>query len=575
MKKRLLAALLALSMVTAFAVSCEDDQGSSSQSSSSVTASDESSGEEEEIVTEITLPITEEPVTFTCWKAWSSDYLTNLSENYAFQEMARLTGVTIDFTCVPASAAKEKFGLLLASGEYTDMIDGENPGETVVYPGGLDAGVSDGILRDMTEYVRKYMPNYRALLETYPDILQVAITDEGRNVACYGIRADLDYPTKSVIVENEPAWCGMAIRQDWLDELNLEIPTTIDELHDVLVAFRDNYGAWMHLYQDGTIGNDYILSAYGVTQDFYMIDGGDTVGFGPTTEAYKTYVTLMRDWYAQGLIDPDFVSTNSTFILTDNEYYANDKCGVGMSYHGTSGRYHYINGYTDNEDMYLRAMVAPVLNEGDEVVTTWQSMPALRAHMTTTNLPEELMPIYAKWLDWHYTYDYAVLMAYGIEGESYEIDENSEWYFVFTDRIKNPETPGMTPSAAKGLWTQNNIVGYMDWTSGFELNALSGNTWTEESYETWEQQTDQIMLPMYASLTTEESQEYQSLYVDIESYVAENTVQFIVGSKDIDTEWDAYLAELENMNVDRCVELKQASVDRYYNKHWVLADDAK
>ena len=148
------------------------------------------------------------------------------------------------------------------------------------------------------------MPNYRGILENDEDIKRIAITDEGRNVGIYMIRCYVDGHNQEVVIENEPAWCGMTVRKDWLDELNMDVPRTIDELYDVLVAFRDNYGAWMHLFKDGTIGNDYILSAYGVMQDFYLIDGGTEVGFGPTTEEYKTYVKLMRDWYAEGLIDP-------------------------------------------------------------------------------------------------------------------------------------------------------------------------------------------------------------------------------------------------------------------------------
>lgn len=128
----------------------------------------------------------------------------------------------------------------------------------------------------------------------------------------------------------------------------------------------------------------------------------------------------------------------------------------------------------------------------------------------------------------------------------------------------------MTPGNVKSLYTQNNLVGYMDWTASFELNALTGNTWTQKSYETWEKQTDKIMTPMYASFTAEESAEYQKLYVDIETYVAENTVAFITGNKDIDAEWDNFVSTIEKMNISRCLELKQASVDRYLNKEWVL-----
>ncbi len=567
MKKRILAMLLAGSMLVFSAVSCGDDQGSSSQSSGSSTASGstESNDAEEEIVTEITLPITEEKVTFTEWRSWSNNWLTNYGEVRGIQEVERLTNVRVEYTCVPGSAALEKFGLLLASGEYPSMIQAS---DSIVYPGGLDAGIADGVLRDMTEYVRKYMPNYRSILENDEGIKRIAITDEGKNVGIYMIRCYVDGHNQEVVIQNEPAWCGMAVRKDWLDELNMEVPRTIDELYDVLVAFKDNYGAWMHLYKDGTIGNDYILSAYGVMQDFYMIDGGDTVGFGPTTEEYKTYLKLMRDWYAEGLIDPDFTSTSSTYILTDDEYFANNKCGVGVALQGTSGNYYYYSGYTSEEDFWLEPIEGPVLNEGDTTVSTYPSYTATVPQLICTSVSDEDMPVLAKFLDWHYTYDYAVIASFGVEGESYEIDENSEWYYVWTDTVMKPE--GMTPFDARPLYGLFDNVGYMNWKAQFEINEATGNTWSAYSYEVWGRQTDDIMIPLGASFTADEATEYNNLYVDIQTYVEESTVQFIMGTLDIDSQWDNYVSTLEGMNVARCQELRQASVDRYYNKVWLL-----
>ena len=215
-------------------------------------------------------------------------------------------------------------------------------------------------------------------------------------------------------------------------------------------------------------------------------------------------------------------------------------------------------------------MVAPVLNEGDEVVTTYQSAVACNPQMITSSVTDEELPILAQFLDWHYTYDYAVIQGYGVEGTTYTIDENSEDYFVYTDHIIHPETEGMTITAARYLESLFNNVGYMDWTSGFSLYEVTGNDWSAKAYETWEKQTDKIMVPLNASFTADESQEYQNLFVDIESYVAENTVQFIMGTKDIDSEWDSFVSGLEGMDVARCVELKQASVDRYYGKQWIL-----
>ena len=571
MKKRMIALLMSVCLAASL-ISCGEnpwkDNSSTPSGGSSTPGSSQEQQANEDRVTEITLPISEKKLSFSEWRAWSNDWMTNYGEVKGIIELENRTNVHVDYTCVPNAAAVEKYGLMLASGEYTDMIEGNNT--NLSYPGGPDTAVADGVFVDMTDYVYKYMPNYFQLLKDRQDIKEIAITDEGRNVGIYMIRCYVDGKNQQVVVQNEPAWCGMAVRQDWLDELNMDLPRTIDQLYDVLVAFKNNYGAWMHLYTDGTIGSDYILSAYGVTQDFYVKDDGKTVGFGPLEPGYKEYVSLMHKWYSEGLIDPNFTSTDSSAILTAHTYYASDKCGVGMSFQGTCGDMHYRNGYTENEKMWLQPIEGPVLKEGDTTVTTFQSEVACNPQWITKSVAEADLPYLAQWLDYHFTYDYAVLASFGIEGESYVIDESNEWYFVYTDKVKYPETPGMTPGACRGTYGMFNNVGYMNWKSGFELSAFQGITYQAIAYDVWGRQGSDIMIPPSASFTPEESSEYSIIYPDIEAYVAESTVKFIVGTDDIDKGWDNFVKTIEGMNIQRCIDLKQTSLDRYYGKTWLL-----
>ena len=102
------------------------------------------------------------------------------------------------------------------------------------------------------------------------------------------------------------------------------------------------------------------------------------------------------------------------------------------------------------------------------------------------------------------------------------------------------------------------------------MNEAIGNTYSEHAYEVWGRQTDDIMIPTDASFTSDEANEYNNLFVDIETYVEENTVQFIMGTLDIDANWDNFISGLEALNIARCLEIRQASVDRFYGKTWLL-----
>ena len=63
-------------------------------------------------------------------------------------------------------------------------------------------------------------------------------------------------------------------------------------------------------------------------------------------------------------------------------------------------------------------------------------------------------------------------------------------------------------------------------------------------------------------MTLDENTEFSNLYVEIESFVQENNVKFIKGERSLD-EYDAYRKTLEDMGINRCIELRQAALDRY------------
>ena len=106
---------------------------------------------------------------------------------------------------------------------------------------------------------------------------------------------------------------GPQMRKDWLDELGLERPETLQEWDDLLVAVKDSgkveYPLTFTNFRRGRgingPGNAFI-QPFGTTWDFHQIDG--TVRFGPYTDEFKEFLTFFKDWYDRGLVDPEFFS---------------------------------------------------------------------------------------------------------------------------------------------------------------------------------------------------------------------------------------------------------------------------
>lgn len=569
MKKRIFPLLLSFALLLS-AASCGGGQHETSDGSKPIPSGTES--QEDGAVTpltEITLPIVEEKESFTGWMVFSNDY-KSLDEISAHIRLEELTNVHVDYDCVPSTAAKEKFGLLLASGEYPDIVESGTGTTYVQYPGGDDKGIDDGVWRDLTELIPIYCPNYSKYMNITDDVRRQTITDTGRRAAMYMFRCKYgSIEDQTIEIEAEPSWSGMAIRQDWLDNLNLEVPETVDELYDVLVAFKQvGYGG-LGLTGNGMVATavPYILGAWEVTNEFYVESDGKTVGYGPVTDAYREYVTMMRDWYAEGLIYKDFMSNDIT--TNSAALWANGTLGVYTCGWVSSTDYYYVNGYVEDETFWLTPMVAPVMNKGDQCKITFQSDECYAPMYITTYCDEERVPILLQWADWCYTWDGMVLNSLGIEGEGYTVDPDSEYYYVFTDAIMNCEISGakLPPFNARILYTLSNYHGLYNWEIQQNLYKQNGQGQYLEGYYTWgEGQTDEIMIPQRASFTSEEGDEFNNIYVDCKSFVEEHTVKFITGELDIDAEWDTFVATLEKMNYQRCLELKQIAYTRYMSK---------
>ncbi len=503
---------------------------------------------------EIVLPLTEEPVTFTYWKAWSHNYLSSFSEVEAVKKLEEITGVHIEYTCVPSLSATEKFGLMLASGQYTDMFEESQIGTgTYSYPGGHDKAVADGMYVDLTDYVAAYMPNYREYQVVSDQVRRDSTTDEGRLVGAYMLRCVIDPQKKEITIEREPSWAGMAIRRDWLEQLDMEVPETIDELYTVLVAFRDEIGcpAPLSIDQYGMVGSSYLLSSYGAMSEWYR--DGDEIKYGPVSDAYKQYVELMAGWYAEGLIDKDFMNPDQ-----DMTGFATDRYGCGNIGWLMAADYYYSEaGSTTNPDFWLEPITPPTVNKGEVAPSMYPSYEVVQPTVITTEC--ENIELACKWLDYHYTWDGMLLNSYGVEGISYHIDESNPNYYVYNDVMAKPE--GMTITDARMMHILYNDPGLFDWRASFPYQ----NQDRVAAYDVWGQQTDEIMVPQGATLTSEEGNEYNNLYVDIKSYKDEMTVKFISGQEPL-TKWDEYIKTLEGMNLARCTEIMQQSYDRYMSK---------
>ncbi|MBW7460455.1 extracellular solute-binding protein, partial [Paenibacillus sepulcri] len=224
-----------------------------------------------------------------------------------FREWQKRTGVKLQFIQPPANQAKEAMNVLLASGELPDMIEYE----WASFPGGPEKAIKDGYILRLNEAIDRYAPNLKKYLGGHPEIDKQVKTADGSYYVFPFIQGD----------DRLRTYQGPVIRKDWLDELGLPVPATIDEWHTALKGFKEKKGVQAPLTFLGVpsplfgIENGAFVGAFGIKKGFYLDQG--EVKFGPLEPGYKQFLALFRKWYEEGLLDRN-IATVDTKTLDSN-----------------------------------------------------------------------------------------------------------------------------------------------------------------------------------------------------------------------------------------------------------------
>ncbi|HIT79768.1 MAG TPA: extracellular solute-binding protein [Candidatus Faecivivens stercorigallinarum] len=557
-KNRLFAQLIASLLVLTSLAGCNNSSNSSDSTSqqdagssdSTSTASETSSAAAAE-PGEVQLPIVDEKITVTWFAGLDSNLTTlvsNMNETPFFQDMEEKTNIHIEFQHPPTGSETSAYNLLFASGDLPDLISHQNPG----YSGGLDACLDDGYILDLTELVPQYCPNYMKALndlsEKYDEnVLRSAYTGSGR-IGAVG----------QLMQQPQGPWAGLYVRGDWLEKCGLETPQTFEDWETMLTAFKDECGATapMLLHKTGydNVFNN-ICMGFGVTPSWYQVDG--QVKFGPAEEGWRDYVTMMHDWYQKGLIDPDFMaSTSPASILPDTAMVTTGKTGAFVGVYTNVAMWEAaIEGDEDN----FVPVYTPMPNAGD--THNFQSV-ILSGASPTMGLSISADSEYAieclKMFDYWFSEEGAMYCNWGIEGDTYQLDENNEP--KYTDKIiSNPDGLSFAQAMAYYTFPPARPV-YQDWTR--ELEAVPAKDVV--CYDVWGQGTNSEAMPAPGSLNMDPElyTEFSTIMTDIQTVVDEKTPQFISGVISLD-EYDAYQTMLQDMGMARAVEIVQQAYEDF------------
>ncbi len=299
-----------------------------------------------------TFPLVDTDTTVTMWcdliPPLFNAMPNGMSDNMVLQELQERTGITLDISSTAITGAADAVSLQVASGDYPEIWSGFGS----YYSGGIPEAIEQEIILDLAEYKENF-PSFFEILDTYPIYGKNAYTDDGNVGVLNGIWTN---PVVDV---------GLTVRQDYLDELGLDVPTTLDDFYEAITAMKDKYGAYYYMNQDSSDPVNSFAQCFGVvgnansssTYAYYMAKDGEEVVFSPMEDGFKDYLETMAKWYSEGLIYADFLSAPDAVPGSDLLLGGN----IGVTYYNAAS-YTTLMGQVEEGSTFQLTPVEPPVN---------------------------------------------------------------------------------------------------------------------------------------------------------------------------------------------------------------------
>lgn len=343
-----------------------------------------------------------------------STVVDNKWVDYINESMGKV-GITVKFVAVPRAEEVNKVQLMMSSGTAADIM--------LCYTNSIVEGFfNDGGTIDLAPYIDG--------------------DDQAKNLKeyvgedCLAIGRNKDDAQWSIPARRSTtASSNMFIRKDWLDALNMEVPTTVDELYTVLQAFKEKnpdgkkdvkasaFGACTKAGDPAGLMSRAFLKSVADEKTF-AIDNGSAADLIYTDEGFGEYFKWMNKIYNNGLMDPEYYAniTNDNLMKED---FVNGKLGVfesNVNYNVDSLRGSLLKTLQETNPKADIISIPPMKNVNDGKVYN-NGYPINGAFVF---IPQTCKNVEASltYLDWLATKEGGFTVFHGLEGINFKYDEN-------------------------------------------------------------------------------------------------------------------------------------------------------
>lgn len=499
-------------------------------------------------------PISKETVPLTIAMAENAkveDFETNM-QTLMLEEYGNFD---LSFELYPSADYATKINLMVSSGgdDLADIIIG-GFGDATVF-----SFAQDGAIIPLTEYYNDPDAAFyidEAIARTGVDYLKMVTSPDGE---LYGVPA---YNQSLTNETGDKLW----IYKPWLDALGLKIPTTPEELYNVFVAFRNddpngndkkdevplsgNAGAygWFKVLM-----NPYIYAGDG---DYFVVENGN-VNVAYNTDEWREGLQFVKKLFDGELISP------LTLTQDDAQYKAmlqGETTIIGM-FVGTPS---FLDAADERRVDYIG--IPPLKGSNGTQYASYIPQVANITFMVSKNcdnpeaafrlgglLSSEELSIHTRWgekdVDWaeagpndkgmYEQLGYPAVLK--IINDVWSNIQNKHWFQA------GPYVRQY--SLALGLVSEDNPL---------ETMARIATIQAEYTDKIPEERMDKLIY------TAEESDLVTETITNLNTYVNESIALFVTGGKDLNSDWDSYLKELDTIGLKVVIETVQTVNDRMY-----------
>ena len=581
MTKRILAVLLSALMLLSLTTACNSGDSGSDDSEVETPSVDPATGE-------IDLSIERNLSIAIGQNAFITDY----DDNWLTQTIEEDLNCTLDMQLLPAGDdGLSKLQIMINGGSDLPDVFSYSLSTALMYEYG-----SNGTFIALNDYFdnEDIMPNFNA------------IESEEDKLSMKGDVMSADGNIYTLSMWQPETWnltpYRIYINMKWLENLDLEVPTTSEELKDVLVAFanddpngngtKDEIPLLANYVDSGNYGCNAILALINMFQytsgsmsGLILSDDGKTVIAPQTTDAWKEAMKYLNSLTEAGAILPDgsFVyGTDTTSFKGTLNYQGigTEEAPEGKSinvvglFTAGSNSGNFTNSGVDENVNYLEYQMMPIPEGPDGTAYSPYSAPTASTYWYVTSHAAD--PDFCVMMgDWFYETKNSMWVRYGLEEVDWTMDEQfcADWYEEHTKLIEatgNEQTIddyySIVRLRADAVWGENTSAFWhnqqpryasleffnhaTDWYDPETFVYYNGNygRLASISKEYYSEAHPQYNLPVLA-YTNEEQEAITETQVAYPDVVTEWVMKFITGELDVDADWDSYVTSLNNLGL--------------------------